>query len=34
MCKLCLFCVILCFLEFFRNRLAGDEPPPGDSSFF
>ena len=25
--------VIFMFLEFSRNRLVGDEPPPGDSSF-
>jgi len=29
----CLYHVIFMFLEFSRNRLAGDEPPPGDSSF-
>jgi len=28
-----LFCVILCFWNFSRNRLAGDESPPGNTSF-
>jgi len=26
--------MIVVFMEFSRNRLAGDEPPPGDSSFY
>jgi len=30
----CLFHMIFVFLKFSRNRLAGDEPPPGDSSFY
>jgi len=30
----CLFHMIVVFMEFSRNRLAGDEPPPGDSSFY
>jgi len=26
--------MIFMFMEFSRNRLAGDEPPPVDSSFY
>jgi len=30
----CLFHMIFVFLEFSKNHLAGDEPSPGDSSFY